>query len=146
MSLPIGKYWRRLATVRAPRLNSPAAGSVVLSSVFYLLLFWQLRTAGTLGSILLAVTASVFGPFMCMWFARVVPRILSGTGDAGPALRVGMIVTVMAVALISYVAFHRIPTGSWVTGIGSMGLMGPLVCIPTALYFGGIAKRLTFLM
>jgi hypothetical protein len=32
------------------------------------------------------------------------------------------------------------------TGISSMGLMGPLVCVPTSLYFWEIAKSMTFLM
>jgi hypothetical protein len=145
MASRIRKIVQGLARFRLPSVDAPTGASSALAATFYLLLFWQLQRAHMFGLMVLAVSASTVGPVVCVWFARIMPRIMRhGRGSAEAALQVNLLVVIIGAAAVSYVAFSRLPTGSWVTGIGSMGLMGPLLCVPTSLYSWGTAKRMTF--
>ena len=144
MASQVRKFMNRVSRLRLPRINAVAAVCLVLCSAFYLLLLWQLWHAGVVGSFILTLIASLGGPVVCVSFARMVPRILqSSKGNCDATLPISLIVVIAGVGVISYAAFYRIPTGSWVTGIGSMSLMGPLVCIPASLYLWNIARNMT---
>jgi predicted membrane protein len=104
--------------------------------------------AGFIGGLFLTVFASVPGAIAGALMARVSHRVVrsaSTTRWLSP-LNVSCIVTLVAAGLISYIAFDKAITGSVVTGISTIGPLGPLLAVPAAWYFWHMAKQFSFLL
>ena len=125
-----------------------SSGEVVLCligcAILYGVLYWMTLSAGIIGGIVMTILAVTVGPVASVCMARVSHRVSAGTAASskGP-LWVAWALMLLGVILISDQVGHRIPTASILTGIGSFRLLGPILCIPIALYFWHWAKKLS---
>jgi membrane protein YqaA with SNARE-associated domain len=143
---------RRKASLRVKSSSPPLPnyrlailGTMLSCGLMYLALLWLFWHANFFGGLLIAAAAASFGSLASVLLARVCNRVLAASQHRG-SLNASRWLTVIAVAIIGYLAMHRIPTASWLTGIGGLGLLGPILFVPLAFYSWTIGKRFSFLM
>ncbi len=121
---------------------------LTLCIAFFGTLLYMTMRASFIGGLFLTIVACALGAIVGALMARASHRVVGGVPAKGwfSPLRISCLITLVAAGLISYVAFDKVPTASWVTGIPTLGPLGPILAIPAAGYFWQMAKRFSSIL